>query len=146
GTVATTNTAVTAIEEINQLDTAGEVLDYLKSSAEQVLMQRYKDGEQTALGQLGTTVFNKHHEGIKKVLNRNNYSISDYLDDTNFIINNGTFVPKMNGFIKLIPKTGKNSIRFGFVGLDRTTGEITTFHIKLIIDLIKRAPSLGFEY
>jgi len=33
--------------------------------------------------------------------------------------------------------------KFGFVGLDRATGEITTFHIKNISELIKKAPSLG---
>ena len=35
--------------------------------------------------------------------------------------------------------------KYGFVGLDRTTGDITTFYIKNISELIKKAPSLWFE-
>ena len=35
--------------------------------------------------------------------------------------------------------------KYGFVGLDRTTGDITTFHIKNISELIKKAEYLlGF--
>ena len=32
--------------------------------------------------------------------------------------------------------------KYGFVGLDRTTGDITTFHIKNISELIKKAEYL----
>ena len=35
--------------------------------------------------------------------------------------------------------------KYGFVGLDHTTGDITKFYIKNISELIKKAPSLGFE-
>ena len=55
-------------------------------------------------------------------------------------INNGTYVSELNGYVSFM--IGK---RYGFVGLDRTTGDITTFHIKNISELIKKAPSLGFE-
>lgn len=34
---------------------------------------------------------------------------------------------------------------YGFVGLDRNTNNITTFHIKKVNELIKKAPDLGFE-
>lgn len=33
--------------------------------------------------------------------------------------------------------------KYGFVGLDRASGDITTFHIKSVSELINRAPSLG---
>ena len=33
--------------------------------------------------------------------------------------------------------------KYGFVGLDRTTGNITTFHIKNVSELIKKAPSIS---
>ena len=84
--------------------------------------------------------YGKHGQEIADVLGDSNYSIDKYLDDANYIINNGTYVPELNGYVSFM--SGK---KYGFVGLDRTTGDITTFHIKNISELIKKAPSLGFE-
>ncbi len=56
------------------------------------------------------------------------------------IINTGTYSTELNGYVKLMK--GK---KYGFVGLDRTTGNITTFHIKDVSELMKKAPSLGIE-
>ena len=84
--------------------------------------------------------YGKHGQEIADVLGESNYSIDKYLDDANYIINNGTYVPELNGYVSFM--SGK---KYGFVGLDRTTGDITTFHIKNVSELIKKAPSLGFE-
>ena len=84
--------------------------------------------------------YGKHGQEIANVLGKSNYSIDKYLDDANYIINNGTYVPELNGYVNFMK--GK---KYGFVGLNRTTGDITTFHIKSISELIKKAPSLGFE-
>ena len=85
----------------------------------------------------------KHSEQFKKVFNRSNYSKADYLNDANHVIKNGQFVPEMNGYVKFVG--GKGSAKYAFVGLDRATGEITTFHLKTVSELIKKAPSLGFQ-
>ena len=61
------------------------------------------------------------------------------MKDANYIINNGTYVPELNGYVRFM--SGK---KFGFVGIDRNTGHITTFHIKNVTELINKAPSLGF--
>lgn len=84
--------------------------------------------------------YRKHGQEIADVLEDSNYSIDKYLDDANYIINNGIDVPELNGYISFMG--GK---KYGFVGLDQTTGDITTFHIKNISELAKKAPSLGFE-
>lgn len=84
--------------------------------------------------------YGKHGQEIAGVLRESNYSIDRYLDDANYIINNGTYIPELNGYVSFM--SGK---KYGFVGLDRTTGDITTFHIKNVSELIKKAPSLGFE-
>lgn len=84
--------------------------------------------------------YGKHGQEIADVLGDSNYSIDKYLDDANYIIKNGTFTPELNGYVSFM--SGK---KYGFVGLDRTTGDITTFHIKNISELIKKAPGLGFE-
>ena len=84
--------------------------------------------------------YGKHGQEIADILGDSNYSIDKYLDDANYIINNGTYTPELNGYVSFM--SGK---KYGFVGLDRTTGDITTFHIKNISELIKKAPSLGFE-
>ena len=84
--------------------------------------------------------YRKHGQEIADVLLESNYSIDKYLDDANYIINNGTYVPELNGYVSFM--SGK---KYGFVGLDRTTGDITTFHVKNVSELIKKAPSLGLE-
>ena len=84
--------------------------------------------------------YGKHGQEIADILGESNYSIDKNLDDANYIINNGTYVPELNGYVSFM--SGK---KYGFVGLDRTTGDITTFHIKNVSELIKKAPSLGIE-
>ena len=81
--------------------------------------------------------YGKHGQEIADVLGDSNYSIDKYLDDANYIINNGTYAPELNGYVSFM--SGK---KYGFVGLDRTTGDITTFHIKNISELIKKAEFL----
>ena len=84
--------------------------------------------------------YREHGQEIADVLGEDNYSIDKYLDDANYIINNGIYVPELNGYVSFM--SGK---KYGFVGLDRTTGDITTFHIKKVSELIEKARSLGFE-
>ena len=55
----------------------------------------------------------------------------------------GTWVPELNGYVKLIGGQGK--AKYGFVGINRSTGNIATFHIKYAEDLAKVAPSLGIK-
>ena len=83
--------------------------------------------------------YQRHGSEIGNLLEIPNYSINQYLDDANYIITNGTYVPELNGYVKFM-----RGPKYGFVGLDRSTGDITTFHIKDVTELIKKAPSLGF--
>jgi RHS repeat-associated protein len=87
--------------------------------------------------------FDKHANGIMKALNLKSYNLKDYLNDANHVIQTGTFVPELSGYVRLIG--GKGSAKYGLVGVDRTTGQITTFHIKTVSELAKKAPSLGFS-
>ncbi|MBP2100756.1 hypothetical protein [Enterococcus rivorum] len=89
------------------------------------------------------THFSKHGSEMKQALNKNNYSITDYLNDANHVIKEGQFVSEMNGYIKLVG--GEGSAKYAFVGLDRTTGNITTLHLKSVKELAKKAPSLGLK-
>lgn len=73
-------------------------------------------------------------------MGKNQYNLKNYLEDANHVIRNG-YVPELNGYVKLIG--GKGSTKYGFVGLDRNIGKITTFHIKTAKELSKKAPSLG---
>ena len=84
--------------------------------------------------------FSRHGTEIQKALGKNSYNISNYLDDANFVIKNGTYVKELNGYVRFI-----GGQKYGFVGLDRITGAITTFHIKKVSELIKTAPSLGLS-
>ena len=87
--------------------------------------------------------FTKHGNSVKNILGRKSYSITNYLGDANHIIKNGTWVPELNGYVKLIGGQGK--AKYGFVGINRSTGNIATFHIKYAEDLAKVAPSLGIK-
>ncbi|MGG5304073.1 hypothetical protein IGK16_001689 [Enterococcus pernyi] len=87
--------------------------------------------------------FSKHGSEIQQALNKNHYSIVEYLRDANHVTKEGQFVPEMNGYIKLVG--GEGSAKYAFVGLDRTTGNITTLHLKSVKELIKKAPSLGLK-
>lgn len=69
------------------------------------------------------------------------YNLKQYIQDANYVIDNGQYVPELNGYIKLIG--GKGNAKYAFVGLDRATNKITTFHIKSVKELSKKAPSLG---
>jgi hypothetical protein len=86
--------------------------------------------------------FSKHAGRIQKVFGRSSYNLKDYMMDANHIVNNGMFVPELNGFVKLIGGTGKAKV--GFVGIERSENIITTFHIESVKDLVKKAPSLGW--
>ena len=81
----------------------------------------------------------KHGAEIQKALGKSSYSSANYLTDANHVIQNGTYVQELNGYVKFI-----SGQKYGFVGLDRATGDITTFHIKTVSELIKNAPGLGF--
>ncbi|WP_271004813.1 T7SS effector LXG polymorphic toxin [Listeria seeligeri] len=87
--------------------------------------------------------YGKHHKEIMDALDLKEYSINDYVNDANHVINTGKYVPELNGYVKLVG--GKGKAKFAFVGLDRLTGEITTFHLKTVKQLIKKAPSLNLE-
>ena len=87
--------------------------------------------------------FEKHGSELMGAFGRKSYNLKDYLSDANHVIKNGTFVPEMNGYVRLIG--GKGSAKYGFVGLDRATGNITTFHTKSVSKLARKAPSLGFS-
>ena len=84
--------------------------------------------------------YERHGSDIAKVLGRSFYSKEDYLADANYIIQNGNFSSELNGYVKFM--SGK---KYGFVGLDRETGKITTFHIKTVEELARKAPSLGIN-
>ncbi|WP_035382051.1 hypothetical protein, partial [Fervidicella metallireducens] len=85
--------------------------------------------------------FEKHGKEIIDVLGKSEYNLKNYIDDANFIVNNCQYVKELNGYVRLIG--GPGSAKYGFVGLDRVTGNITTFHIKTASELAKKAPSLG---
>ncbi len=87
--------------------------------------------------------FEKHRIEISDKFNLNFYSQEQYVNDANHIIRNGKFVPELSAYV-MIP-SGKGSALAPFVGVDRATGEITTFHLKSISFLEKRAPSLGWS-
>ena len=84
--------------------------------------------------------FNKHGQQVANALSKSNYSIQQYLDDANNIIQNGTYIPEMNGYVVKIGGTGK-STKYAFVGLDRATGNITTYHVKYAKQILKKSPN-----
>ena len=67
----------------------------------------------------------------------------EYLSGANYVINNGQFVPELNGYIRFLGNGGKAN--YAFVGLKNAGKNISTFHVKSVEKLAK-IPSLGFFY
>jgi RHS repeat-associated protein len=84
--------------------------------------------------------FGRHGKSVMTALGKHSYNLKTYVQDANYIIKYGTYVPKLNGYVRFIG--GSGSIKFGFVGLNRATGEITTFHIKTVQELAKKVPDM----
>ena len=96
------------------------------------------------MGEQAAQHFAKHGNGVMSTLGKKSYQLADYLNDANHVIKNGIFIPELNGYVRLIG--GPGSAKYGFVGVDRTTGSITTFHIKTAKWLSQNAPSLGIKH
>ncbi|NMH87390.1 RHS repeat domain-containing protein [Flavivirga algicola] len=65
-------------------------------------------------GDAAVTHFTKHANSVMSALGKKSYNLTNYLDDANHVIKNGTFVPELNGYVRLIG--GQGSAKFGFVG------------------------------
>lgn len=81
-------------------------------------------------------MFRIHSKEIMDAMSKSKYNLKTYLEDANQVIQTGQYVPEMNGYVKIVG--GKGSAKYGFVGLDRNTGNITTFHIKSVKELFKK--------
>lgn len=90
---------------------------------------------------LGIDHFNRHSKSIMKLTGRNIYNYKQYISEANHIIKNGTFLPQKNAYVKFMSTYGGKA-RFGYVGLDRATGSITTYHTKSLSDLVRIAPDV----
>lgn len=58
----------------------------------------------------------------------------EYLQGANYVINNGTFVAEMNGYVRFFG-TGRRGAEYAFVGLTHDATHITTFGIRNIKSL-----------
>ena len=85
--------------------------------------------------------FAKHGSNVMSAIGKTEYNIKEYLQDANHVIREGVFVSELHGYVKMLGGVG--SAKYAFVGLDRASGKITTFHIKSVRELMKKAPSLG---
>ncbi|MGL5515138.1 MAG: hypothetical protein ACRDBM_18155 [Sporomusa sp.] len=113
---------------------ADKVLDLTKGPSKAGNLIKFKGDE-------AVNHFEKHSKEIMNALGKNEYNLKNYVEDANHVIQTGTYVPELNGYVQLIGGTG--SAKYAFVGLDRLTENITTFHIKTVGELAKKAPSLG---
>ena len=87
--------------------------------------------------------FEQHGADIARALGNRSYDLDSYVADALHVVGHGTFVPELNGYVRFMGASG--SANYGFVGIDRAAGNITTFHIKSVGELARKAPSLGFR-
>ena len=83
--------------------------------------------------------FEKHNPQFENMYS----SATEYLEDANYVINNGQYVPELNGYILFLGNKG--GANYAFVGLKNAGNNISTFHIKHVKTLTK-IPSLHFIY
>jgi hypothetical protein len=97
-------------------------------------------------GDLAVSHFEKHSGQIMKYLGKSSYNMKEYMVDANFVIKNGSFAPELNGYVKIIGSGGSSgNAQAAFVGLKNTGKNISTFHIKSVKEIARKAPSLGWE-
>jgi hypothetical protein len=56
--------------------------------------------------------------------------MKNYVEDANWIIQNGTFHPGRNGYYHFMSNGSKGQSLFGFVGMKEGGTTISTYHIK----------------
>lgn len=61
---------------------------------------------------------------------------SEYLDGANYVINNGKYVPEMNGYIKFFGANG--GANYAFVGMTSNGANITTFSLRSVASLAQK--------
>lgn len=86
--------------------------------------------------------FSRHGDELMQALGRTSYNVADYLADANHVIRTGTFVPQLNGYIRLIG--GPGSAKFAFVGVKNGGSNISTFHIKTARDIARSFPGITY--
>ncbi|MBK9151239.1 MAG: hypothetical protein IPM26_09640 [Saprospiraceae bacterium] len=79
--------------------------------------------------------FGKHADQIMKVTGKSAYNLKNYVDDANWIIQNGTYSSKLNGYYHYMGNAAKGESLFGFVGMKNGGSTISTFHIKTATQL-----------
>ena len=79
--------------------------------------------------------FKKHASEIMQTLGKKSYNLKEYINDANWIVNNGYFLESKNGYYYYLNNSSKGKSLVGFVGLTRDGKYITTFHIKTAIEL-----------
>ena len=91
--------------------------------------------------------YSKHGQQVASALNESNYTMEQYLKDANYVIQTGEYSSKNNAYYKYVgfSKSGnrKGRTKYAVVGLDKDTGEITTYHIKDIESMHAWDSSLG---
>ena len=93
--------------------------------------------------------YSKHGQQVANALNESNYTMEQYLKDANYVIQTGEYSSKNNAYYKYVgfSKSGnrKGRTKYAIVGLDKVTGEITTYHIKDIENMREWDSSLGIN-
>lgn len=74
--------------------------------------------------------FGKHADQIMKVSRVSSYNLANYVDDANWIIQNGSYSSKLNGYYYYMGNSSRGESLFGFVGMKNGGSIISTFHIK----------------
>lgn len=93
-------------------------------------------------GDEGVNHFGKHAGELMQVLGKRSYNLAQYLDDANHVIQTGHWVPEMNAYVRIVA-SNNGSAKALLVGINRASGAITTFHVKSLREIAKKAPSLG---
>ncbi|BAZ29535.1 hypothetical protein NIES4074_19820 [Cylindrospermum sp. NIES-4074] len=61
--------------------------------------------------------FSKHGDEVKQVLGKSSCNIKDYIEDANYVIKTGQYVPEMSGYVKIVG--GKGKAKVAFVGIKK---------------------------
>lgn len=109
----------------------------IKGVANTLIAQTAKSGSNFLKfgGDEAAVHFGKHADQIMKVTRNAAYNLKNYVDDANWIVQNGTYSSKLNGYYHYMGNAAKGESLFGFVGVKGGGTTISTFHIKTATQL-----------
>lgn len=105
------------------------IKETVEQGTKQTTLNLYKNGLKFT-GDEAVEHFGRHADQIMKMTGKKSYNLAQYLDDANWIVENGHYVKELNAYVHFMGHSRKGKALIGVEGLKNGGKNISTFHIK----------------